>query len=242
MIEQNFFQFVLLRHGQSRWNLENRFTGWTDIPLTDLGRAETRRAAHLLKHAGFSFDFACTSVLERAVESLSILTDEMDSHKMPIMRDWRLNERHYGCLQGLNKSDTSLRLGELLVRHWRRSYAGRPPALEFDDHRHPRFDPLYAGLPVEYLPATESLQDTEARVSSFWETIVRPLIQGGLCVLILAHGNSLRALVRILEQTPVAQVPDLNIPTGVPLIYRTNFELSSFQLLDRNRIGNDPQR
>lgn len=235
------FPLVLLRHGQSQWNLENRFTGWTDIGLTAQGRQEIRQAAQTLKEAGISFDYACTSFLGRAVESLAILVNEMHLHSLPIEHTWQLNERHYGCLQGLNKADTANRLGGALVRFWRRSYSGCPPALEFDDHRHPRFDSLFAAIPPSSLPVTESLKDTELRVASYWNNIIRPLLQGGMKVLVLAHGNSLRALVRYLEQIPPAQVPELDIPPAVPLIYRANVEFTRFQRLTLDGIGSEPQ-
>lgn len=236
------YHLILLRHGQSQWNRENRFTGWTDVSLTDQGHQEVRRAAVLLKQAGISFDFACTSILSRAAESLAILLEEMRLPSTPVEHTWRLNERHYGCLQGLNKGDTANQLGDSLVRFWRRSYTGRPPALEFDDHRHPRFDPLYAGLSLDCFPATESLQDTERRVLQYWEAAIQPLLRGGSKVLVLAHGNSLRALARYLEQIPPAQVPALDIPTAIPIIYRANQEFTRFQRLDLPPGGSAPQR
>jgi len=240
MPDEPTYHFVLLRHGQSQWNQENRFTGWTDIALTAQGRQETRQAAQALKEAGVSFDYACTSILKRAVESLAILVDEMHLQSLPIEHTWRLNERHYGCLQGLNKTETANRLGRALVSYWRRSYTGRPPALEFDDHRHPRFDPLFSAVPRASLPATESLKDTELRGARYWNTTIRPLLQGGLRVLILAHGNSLRALVRYLEQIPPVQAPELDVPTAVPLIYRANADFTRYQRVALDRLGSDP--
>lgn len=226
------FRFVLLRHGQSEWNLENRFTGWTDVALTEKGRSEARLAAQILKGRGLHFDLAFTSALKRAVQTLEILCEEMNHRDLPILRLWQLNERHYGSLQGLNKAETAQRLGLPLVMRWRRSYSARPPMLEWDDHRHPRFDPLYRGVPVNALPAGESLQDTEKRLLPGWEQRIRPAIQAGLRVLVVAHGNSLRALVRFLEQIPPAEVPALDIPTGVPLVFGSDWECRSFTRLE----------
>ena len=210
---------MLLRHGQSQWNLENRFTGWTDVPLTGQGRQEARQAARLLLEAGLSFDSAYTSLLQRANETLQIVLAELSLESIPVVRLWQLNERHYGALQGLNKAETARQLGEPLVMSWRRSYALRPPALELDDPRHPRFDPLYAGLSAEELPATESLQDTEGRLLPCWQRVILPAILSGQRILLVAHSNSLRALVRCLDHIPEQQVPALNIPTGIPLVY-----------------------
>ena len=212
-------RFILLRHGQSQWNLENRFTGWTDVELTKKGLFEAQQAALKLKAAGFSFDIAYTSVLRRAKDTLKIVLEEMRLESIPIHCAWQLNERHYGALQGLNKAITAERLGKAQVMDWRRSYSGCPPLLDPDDPRHPRFDPLYTGFPHELLPGGESLQDTERRVAPYWEISIRPLIQAGISVLVVAHGNSLRALVRYLDQIPPDQVPKLDIPTGVPIIY-----------------------
>jgi 2,3-bisphosphoglycerate-dependent phosphoglycerate mutase len=212
-------RFVLLRHGQSQWNLENRFTGWTDVPLTEQGRGEARQAARRLLESGFSFDIAYTSVLQRAHLTLQIVLSEMGLEAIPVMRLWELNERHYGALQGLNKAETALRYGEPLVMNWRRSYAACPPALDADDPRHPRFDPLYAGVSADQLPATESLQDTERRLLPCWQAEILPAILSGARLLLVAHSNSLRALVRCLDRIAEADVPDLNIPTGLPLVY-----------------------
>jgi 2,3-bisphosphoglycerate-dependent phosphoglycerate mutase len=214
--------FVLLRHGQSQWNLENRFTGWTDVPLTEKGRLEARQAAHLLLEAGYTFDIAYTSLLQRAHETLQIVLAEMGLETIPVVQLWELNERHYGALQGLNKAETALQLGEPLVMSWRRSYTVRPPALEPDDPRHPRFDPLYAAFAAEKLPATESLQDTEARLLPCWQRVILPAILSAQRVLLVAHSNSLRALVRYLDHIPEQEVPALNIPTGLPLVYEIN--------------------
>lgn len=241
MVCEPTYHLVLLRHGQSQWNLENRFTGWTDVGLTDQGRQEVRQAAVWLKQTGVSFDFACTSILSRASESLTILLEEMGIPSAPFELTWRLNERHYGCLQELNKADTANRLGGSLVGFWRRSYTGRPPALEFDDHRHPRFDPLYAGMPLGWLPVAESLQETERRVLQYWATTILPLLQDGLKVLVLAHGNSLRALARYLSQIPPALVPALDIPTAIPLIYRADPGFTRFQRLDLQLSGSASQ-
>jgi 2,3-bisphosphoglycerate-dependent phosphoglycerate mutase len=223
------YQFVLLRHGQSLWNLHNRFTGWTDVALTDQGRQEAHAAAKALRSAGITFDLAFTSVLQRARESLQIVIDETGCSAIPVLLSWRLNERHYGALQGLNKEETAQQLGQTLVMAWRRSYSERPPALDFNDPRHPRFDPLYAHLPADALPATESLQDTELRLLPLWRHSIVPAIQSGLRVLVVAHGNSLRALVRYLDQIPPQHVPELNIPTGLPLIYKTDLALTQLQ-------------
>ena len=210
---------MLLRHGQSQWNLENRFTGWTDVPLTGQGRQEARQAARLLLEAGLSFDSAYTSLLQRANETLQIVLAELSLESIPVVRLWQLNERHYGALQGQNKAETARQLGEPLVMSWRRSYALRPPALDQDDPRHPRFDPLYAGLSAEELPATESLQDTERRLLPCWRQVILPAILSGQRILLVAHSNSLRALVRCLDHIPEQEVPALNIPTGIPLVY-----------------------
>lgn len=220
------YQFVLLRHGQSEWNLQNRFTGWTDVGLTDHGRREARAAGLALRSAGLSLDIAFTSVLQRARESLHIVLEETRLSTIPVVFAWELNERHYGALQGLNKEKTARELGEALVMSWRRSYSARPPALDRDDPRHPRFDPLYAHLPEESLPASESLKDTEDRLVPFWQKTIVPAIQSGLRLLVVAHGNSLRALVRYLDRIPPDKVPDLNIPTGIPLIYETDLALT----------------
>ncbi len=212
-------RIVFLRHGQSIWNLENRFTGWTDVPLTEQGRAEARQAARWLAEGGCTFDLAFTSVLRRSVETLDILLPVMNLQAIPVVQDWQLNERHYGALQGLNKAEMALRLGQDRVTYWRRSFDGRPPALEWDDRRHPRFDDRYAFLSRSLLPRTESLQDTLARVLPVWQNRILPAVRAGQQVLVVAHGNSLRALVTYLDQIPDEQVPGVNIPTGRPLAY-----------------------
>jgi len=224
---QNSFPYplVLLRHGQSAWNKENRFTGWTDVELTRQGQAEALEAARRLAEAGISFDVAFTSVLRRAIDTLSIMFEAMQLKGLPIVQRWELNERHYGALQGLNKSETARRLGEERVMSWRRSYRVRPPALEWDDHRHPRFDRRYAGLGVEALPRSESLADTEFRLLPCWQAEIAPALRSGRQVLVSAHGNSLRALVRYLEDVPEAEVPEIYIPTGIPLVYELDVDL-----------------
>ncbi len=224
--------FVLLRHGQSIWNLENRFTGWTDIDLTEKGRQEAVLAAQLLNDAGFRFDIAFTSRLKRAVETLQILQTELRQEVLPVQRLWQLNERHYGSLQGLNKAETARELGVSLVMSWRRSFRGRPPALQPDDLRHPCFDPLYADLPRELLPSAESLEDTEKRLLPCWEQTILPAIQSGQRVLIVAHGNSLRALVRYLDQIHPDNMPELDIPTGRPLVYLSDGDVNGLRRYD----------
>jgi len=235
-------RFILLRHGQSQWNLENRFTGWTDVPLTDQGRQEALDAARLIKQAGFPVDLAFTSPLQRSIETLEILLKTLGISSTPVQHSWRWNERHYGCLQGLNKAETARRLGPALVWSWRRGYDAHPPALEMDDHRHPRFDPLYRDLPIVTLPRTESLAETEQRVLPKWSLDILPAIRSGANVLIVAHGNSLRALVRYLDAISPSEVPKLVIPTGIPLIYEANdsesgvddFELKRYYLYPNN--------
>lgn len=210
---------VLLRHGQSVWNLENRFTGWTDVDLTDQGVREAGEAGALLKAKGYTFDIAYTSVLKRAVRTLWIVLDTLDLMWLPVVRSWRLNERHYGALQGLNKVSAAETMDRRQVYLWRRSFTVRPPALARDDPRHPRFDPRYRQAAEEELPDTESLQDTLLRVLPFWNGEVVPKLREGKRVLISAHGNSLRALVKYLDHIPDQAVADLNIPTGIPLAY-----------------------
>lgn len=210
---------VLLRHGQSVWNVENRFTGWTDVDLTTQGMREAAEAGAILKAKGYSFDIAFTSVLKRAVRTLWIVLDTLDLMWLPVEKSWRLNERHYGALQGLSKAAAAETLDRRQVYLWRRSFAARPPALASDDPRHPRFDPRYRHLPEEELPAAESLRDTLLRVLPFWCGVVVPKLREGNRVLISAHGNSLRALVKYLDQIPDQAVAELNIPTGIPLAY-----------------------
>ncbi|HEY8021616.1 MAG TPA: 2,3-diphosphoglycerate-dependent phosphoglycerate mutase [Thermoanaerobaculia bacterium] len=216
---------VLLRHGESTWNLENRFTGWTDVDLTARGIAEAHEAARLLAEGGFTFDVAYTSLLKRAIRTLWIVLDEMDLMWLPVVRDWRLNERHYGALQGLDKAETAARYGEAQVLAWRRSYAEPPPALAPDDPRYPGRDRRYAGLSPQELPVGESLADTVARFLPYWEGTIAPALRAGRRVLIAAHGNSLRALVKHLDGISEEAIVGLNIPTGIPLVYELDRDL-----------------
>jgi 2,3-bisphosphoglycerate-dependent phosphoglycerate mutase len=218
-------QVVLLRHGESLWNKENRFSGWTDVDLSDQGRDEGREAARSLKKQGFSFDVAFTSVLKRAIRTLWIVLDEMDLMWIPVHRDWRLNERHYGALQGLNKAETARQYGDAQVKLWRRSYDVRPPALKVEDTRHPSHEPRYRHLRQDQLPTTECLKDTVARFLPSWHDCIAPSVLGGQSVLIVAHGNSLRALVKYLDGITDAGIVALNIPTGIPLVYELDDEL-----------------
>jgi 2,3-bisphosphoglycerate-dependent phosphoglycerate mutase len=217
---------VLLRHGQSEWNLENRFTGWTDVGLTEQGRAEALGAGRLLKEEGYMFDVAYTSYLRRAIQTLWIVLEEMQLEWIPVINAWELNERHYGALQGLNKAETAKKFGDAQVKLWRRSYDVPPPALDLDDERHPRFDPRYAALQPEQLPATESLKITLERVLPYWHSDVAPAIKSGKRLLVSAHGNSLRAMVKYLDGISDAEIPELNIPTGIPLVYELDDELN----------------
>ena len=212
-------KLVLMRHGQSQWNLENRFTGWTDVDLTDKGREEAKKAGELLKAEGYTFDLAFTSVLKRAIRTLWITLDELDLMWIPVTRSWRLNERHYGALQGLNKAETAEKFGEKQVLIWRRSYATPPDPLPAGDPRHPAGDPRYASLAPEEIPATECLKDTVARVVPFWEGTIKPAVASGKKVLVAAHGNSLRALVKHIDGISDEDIVSLNIPTGRPLVY-----------------------
>lgn len=219
------YKLVLMRHGESQWNLENRFTGWTDVDLTDLGREQARNAGQLLKEQGYEFDIAFTSVLKRAIRTLWIALDAMDAMYLPVHNNWRLNERHYGALQGLNKAETAAQYGDEQVLIWRRAYAIAPNPLDLDDPRHPRFDPRYARLTAEQLPATECLQDTVVRVLPFWEETIAPSIRAGRRVLVAAHGNSLRALIKHLDNVSEEDIVHLNIPTGQPLVYELDKDL-----------------
>ena len=218
---------ALLRHGQSTWNLENLFTGWTDVDLTEQGRAEAAEAGRLLAAEGIAFDLACTSVLKRAIRTLWIALDTMDRMWLPVERSWRLNERHYGALQGLDKAQTTALHGAEQVKIWRRSYDVPPPPLPLDDRRHPRFDPRYAGLAPAELPATESLKDTLARVLPYWNERIAPPLRAGRHVLVVAHGNSLCALVKMLDGMSEAEIVEFNIPTGVPILYDLDAALRS---------------
>ena len=218
-------KLVLLRHGESTWNLENRFTGWTDVDLTPKGVQEAQEAARLLEEGGYTFDVAYTSLLKRAIRTLWITLDGLDLMWLPVNNTWRLNERHYGALQGLNKAETAARYGEAQVKVWRRSYAEPPPALTPEDERYPGRDRRYAGLSPAELPLTESLKDTVARFLPYWHRTIVPDIQAGKRVLIAAHGNSLRALVKHLDGMSEADIVELNIPTGVPLVYELERDL-----------------
>lgn len=219
------YKLVLVRHGQSAWNLENRFTGWTDVDLTDLGRAEAAEAGELLKAEGYDFDIAYTSVLKRAIKTLGIIQDVMDLDWIPVIRAWQLNERHYGSLQGLNKSEMAEKFGEEQVKIWRRSYDVPPPPLDLTDERHPKFDRRYASLTPGQLPATESLKITLERVLPYWNSTLAPEIRSGKRVLIVAHGNSIRALVKYLDNVSESEITELNIPTGLPLVYELDKDL-----------------
>ncbi len=230
-------RLILVRHGQSAWNLENLFTGWTDVDLSDAGLAEAGQAGRELLGAGVAADVAFTSVLKRAIRTLWIMLDEMDRMWIPVERCWRLNERHYGALQGLNKAETAARHGEDQVKIWRRSYDIAPPPLASDDPRHPRLDPRYAGVDPRELPSTESLADTLARVLPLWHARIAPELRSGASVLVVAHGNSLRAMVKMLDRIPEREIVELNIPTGVPLLYELDAELKPLG----SRYLGDPQ-
>jgi 2,3-bisphosphoglycerate-dependent phosphoglycerate mutase len=219
------YKLVLVRHGQSTWNLENRFTGWTDVGLTEQGVAEAHEAGRLLREEGYVFDVAYTSVLKRAIKTLWIVLEEMGLEWIPVVRAWQLNERHYGALQGLNKAEMAAKFGEEQVHVWRRSYDVPPPALEPTDERHPKFDPRYASLTPEQTPATESLKLTLERVLPYWHSTLAPAIKSGQRVLVAAHGNSLRAMVKYLDNISDEEIPGLNIPTGVPLVYELDEDL-----------------
>ncbi len=219
------YKLVLLRHGESQWNLENRFTGWTDVDLTDNGRREAQAAGELLRQEGFSFDIAYTSVLRRAIRTLWIALDALDLMWLPVVHSWRLNERHYGALQGLNKAETAAKFGEAQVLAWRRSYAVAPDPLPPSDPRHIGADPRYKHLKPEHMPATESLQDTVARVVPFWSDSIAPAILRDRRVLVAAHGNSLRALIKHLDHLSDEAIVALNVPTARPLVYELDSQL-----------------
>ena len=220
------YKLVLIRHGESEWNKSNLFTGWTDVDLTEKGISEATTAGKLLKEEGFAFDLAYTSVLKRAIRTLWIVMDEMNLMWIPVIRDWRLNERHYGALQGLNKAETAAKYGEDQVKIWRRSYDTQPPALEESDPRFPGHDSRYATLSKEELPLTECLKDTVARFLPLWNDEIAPLVKQGKKVVIVAHGNSLRALVKHLDNVSEEEIISLNIPTGVPLVYELDKDLN----------------
>ena len=215
-------KLVLLRHGESAWNRENRFTGWTDVDLSAQGVEEARSAGRLLKTEGYAFDLAYTSVLKRAIRTLNFALEELDQLWLPVAKDWRLNERHYGALQGLNKAETAAKFGEAQVLVWRRSYDTPPPALEPGDPRHEARDPRYAGVAV---PLTECLKDTVARVIPYWESTIAPAVRGAGRILVAAHGNSLRALIKHLDGVSDADIVGLNVPTGMPLVYELDYRL-----------------
>jgi len=219
------YKIVLMRHGESQWNLENRFTGWTDVDLTEAGCQQAWQAGQLLKEKGYGFDLAYTSVLKRAIRTLWLTLDALDLMHVPVHNSWRLNERHYGNLQGLNKAETAAKFGDEQVLIWRRAYAIAPEPLDADDPRHPKFDPRYARLKPEQLPATECLKDTVDRVLPFWNDSIAPAIKAGRRVLIAAHGNSLRALIKHLDNVPEDDIVNLNIPTGQPLVYELDANL-----------------
>ncbi len=219
------YKLVLIRHGESDWNKENRFTGWTDVDLSDKGRQEAKKGGVVLKKEGFVFDVAFTSVLKRAIRTLWIVMDEMDLMYIPVYNSWRLNERHYGALQGLNKSETAAKFGDEQVLVWRRSYDVPPPSLEADDPRSPKNDPRYRNMDKKDIPLTECLKDTVARFLPYWHETIAPAIKSGKRVLIAAHGNSLRALVKYLDDISEEKIVSLNIPTGMPLVYELDRDL-----------------
>jgi 2,3-bisphosphoglycerate-dependent phosphoglycerate mutase len=232
-------KLVLVRHGQSDWNLQNRFTGWTDVDLSETGRAEAKEGGEALKREGYTFDVAYTSVLKRAIRTLWIVLDEMDLMWIPVHRSWRLNERHYGALQGLNKAETAAKFGEQQVKIWRRSYDVPPPSLEPSDPRYPGQDPRYKNLSPDELPLTECLKDTVERFLPHWHGTIAPAVKEGQRVLIAAHGNSLRALVKYLDNVPDEQIVELNIPTGMPLVYELDDALKplrSYYLGDPEKV------
>ena len=230
---------VLLRHGESTWNKENRFTGWTDVGLSEKGVSEAHEAARLLQEDGYEFDLAFTSVLKRAIRTLDIVLEDMDQCWIPVRKSWRLNEKHYGALQGLNKAEMAKKYGEEQVLLWRRAYDVRPPALEFDDPRHPVHDRRYADMPREDVPGTECLKDTVARFVPYWKEQIVPELRNGKRVIIAAHGNSLRALVKYLDNVPDAEIVSRNIPTGVPLVYELDKDMRpmrSYYLGDQEAV------
>ena len=231
-------KLVIVRHGESTWNKENRFTGWTDVDLSEKGLQEAKEGGQVLKKEGYRFDVAFTSVLKRAIRTLWTIQDEMDLMWIPVYRSWRLNERHYGALQGLNKAETAAKFGEAQVKVWRRSYDVPPPELTPDDERYPGHDPRYQSLSKADLPLTECLKDTVARVLPLWNDTIAPAIRSGQKVLIAAHGNSLRALVKYLDNVSEADIVELNIPTGMPLVYELDDGLKP---LNRYYLG-DPEK
>ena len=231
-------KIVLLRHGESVWNKENLFTGWTDVDLSEKGFAEAKDAGRLLKEEGYAFDLAFTSVLKRAIRTLWITLDVMELMWIPVFNDWRLNERHYGALQGFNKAQTAEKYGEAQVKLWRRSYDILPPPLEKSDPRYPGHDPRYREIPIEQIPVSECLKDTVVRFLPCWHERIAPLVQSGKKVLIVAHGNSLRALVKYLDKVPDDIIPEVNIPTGMPLVYELDDSLKPL----KNYYLGDPEK
>jgi 2,3-bisphosphoglycerate-dependent phosphoglycerate mutase len=232
------YKVVLVRHGESVWNKENLFTGWTDVDLSDKGIKEAKEGGQILREQGYTFDLAYTSVLKRAIRTLWIVLDEMDLMWIPVIRNWRLNERHYGALQGLNKAQTAEKFGDKQVKIWRRSYDIRPPALEENDPRNPAMDRRYQELTKGQIPLTECLKDTVERFLPYWQETIAPTIQSGKRVLIAAHGNSLRALVMYLDNIPDEVIPEVNIPTGMPLVYELNDDLTPI----KNYYLGDPEK
>lgn len=233
------YKVVLLRHGESTWNKENRFTGWTDIDLSEKGVEEARSAGDLLEHEGFTFDIAFTSYLKRATRTLDIVLDTMSLSNIPVTYAWQLNEKHYGALQGLNKTEMVKKYGEEKVFQWRRVYTMRPPELSPDDERHPRHDERYIHIDPTLLPSTESLEDVVARVIPYWTKEIAPAVCEGKHILIAAHGNSLRALVKYLDHIPDGEIADLNIPTGIPLVYELDADLepiTHYYLGDQDKV------
>lgn len=233
------YKIVLIRHGESLWNKENLFTGWTDVDLSEKGKEEAINGGIELKKENFKFDIAYTSVLKRAIKTLNYVLEELDLHWIPVIKNWRLNERHYGALQGLNKSETAKKHGEDQVKIWRRSYDIRPPKLEDDDDRHPKNDPKYKELDPSNIPGTECLKDTVERFLPYWKEVISPTIKSGKRVLIAAHGNSLRALVKYLDNISDEEIISLNIPTGIPLVYELDENLQpikNYYLGDQEKI------
>ncbi|MGI6075597.1 MAG: 2,3-diphosphoglycerate-dependent phosphoglycerate mutase [Pyramidobacter sp.] len=230
------YKVVFLRHGESQWNRENRFTGWTDVPLSEKGIQEARQAGELLKAEGFAFDLGYTSCLKRAIKTLWLVLEELDEMWIPVVKDWRLNERHYGALQGFNKAEMAERVGEAKVKIWRRSYDVPPPPLSEDDPRSPRNDRRYAGLTASEIPLTECLKDTVKRVLPYWNDVVCPEIKKGKNVIVTAHGNSLRALVKCLDAISDDDIVSVNIPTGVPLVYELDENLKP---ISRRYLGDE---
>jgi len=234
------YKLVLIRHGESEWNKENRFTGWTDVDLSEKGLLEAKEAGALLKKEGYSFDVAYNSVLKRAIKTLNLVLEEMNLLWIPVIKSWRLNERHYGALQGLDKAETAAKHGDAQVKIWRRAYDIAPPALDIQDERHPAKDDRYKDIPSKDLPATECLKDTVARVLPFWNSDIAPAIKSGKKVLIAAHGNSLRALIKYLDSIGDDEIVELNIPTGTPLVYELDESLKPikhYYLGDQDKIA-----